>query len=113
MKFPRQGMGTHGTAIFPLLPIALLKSYLDWNAAAPARGYRYQDFLEPWERYLSAACSPVAHPSRPEPADLTHQSVSNPQSVMKITNVYADPNTLNTLVLAKLVNLAKTAVRQR
>jgi len=71
-----------------------VRSCLDWNNAVPGRGYRYQDFLEPWERYLSAARLPVANPSLPEPEDLALQSVRNPQSVREITNVYAAPNAL-------------------
>jgi putative DNA primase/helicase len=70
-----------------------VKSCLDWNSAEPARGYRYQDFVEPWERYLSV-CSPVAGSSRPESADLTLQSVRNSQSVREMINVHAGPNTL-------------------
>ena len=71
-----------------------IKSYLDWNGADPARGYRYQDFLEPWERSLSDAYLPVAKSNPPESADLTLQSVRNLASVREIASNGAGPNTL-------------------
>ena len=71
-----------------------IKSYLDWNGADPARGYRYQDFLEPWERSLSAACLPVAVFNQLESLDLTLQSVRNLASVREIASNGAGPNTL-------------------